>query len=314
MKKLRVIDSHTGGEPTRVIVPGQIILPPMPVNEQAEYWNTQFADLRSGLCNEPYGSDIVVGAWLGESEIADYRLIFFNNVDLIGMCGHGLIGVMETLHHLGKKTNHSVSFETRKGVVSAQRDDVSGMVSIQNVPSYRYQKSVDLVLPSGDQVTGDIAYGGNWFFLCEDHGIDLIYSNIPSLMKRSVEIRSTLEQHGITGENSAEIDHIELTSLLDNERGRNFVLCPGLAYDRSPCGTGTSAKLACLAADGKLAPGEVRVQQSITGSIFEASYQPDGERILPCISGRAFVTAESELLFHADDAFHRGIPRAEGLP
>ncbi|MEZ5163657.1 MAG: proline racemase family protein [Fimbriimonadaceae bacterium] len=286
----------------------------MPILEQADYWNTHHADLRSALCNEPYGSDIIVGAWLGPSEVADYRLIFFNNVGLIGMCGHGLIGVMETLSFLGEDVNRSVSFETRKGLVSANRDAETGLTTIQNVASYRYRKDVPVRLSTGHSVTGDIAYGGNWFFLCEDHGLELAYANIPQLMQLSVDIRRALEGQSITGEEGAQIDHIELTQTVADHHGRNFVLCPGLAYDRSPCGTGTSAKLACLAADGKLSPGEKWVQESITGSQFEARYQPDGEFVIPQISGRAFVTAESELYFNNRDPFHRGIPQAENLP
>lgn len=313
MNSLEVIDSHTGGEPTRLILPGSVTLVGETVADMALRLYDDLGSVLGAICNEPYGSDIIIGAIITESQVADYGLIFFNNVGLLGMCGHGLIGVMESLHWLNPNEKPKLTFETRVGVVIAERG-ASGAVSFQNVTASLHASNVPVSLPSGGTIHGDIAWGGNWFFLCSDHGLDLSYRNLPELMSFSSEIRKVLDRDRITGANGGEIDHIELTSSLGQNRGRNFVLCPGFAYDRSPCGTGTSAKLACLAAHGELAEGEIWTQQSITGSEFTGSYWKAEGGIIPTITGRAFVTAKSTLFFDPSDPFHRGIPNAEGLP
>ncbi len=313
MKSLDVIDSHTGGEPTRLILPGSVALVGESVADKAHRLYDDLGSVLGAICNEPYGSDIIIGAIITESQVADYGLIFFNNVGLLGMCGHGLIGVMESLHWLNPNEKPKLTFETRVGVVTAERD-TSGAVTFQNVTASLHASDVPVSLPSGRTIHGDIAWGGNWFFLCSDHGLDLSYRNLPELKSFSSEIRKVLDRDRITGANSGEIDHIELTSSLGQNRGRNFVLCPGFAYDRSPCGTGTSAKLACLAAHGELAEGEIWTQQSITGSEFTGIYKKVEGGIIPTITGRAFVTAKSTLFFDPSDPFHRGIPNAEGLP
>ncbi len=125
-------------------------------------------------------------------------------------------------------------------------------------------------------IYGDIAWGGNWFFLAETPGLDIQLSNLTTLSHLAKTIRRGLVQQGITGLDGAEIDHIELVGEAlpqDNADARNFVLCPGGEYDRSPCGTGTSAKVACLAQRGLLAPGQLWRQASVIGSCFEATYE-----------------------------------------
>lgn len=266
---------------------------------------------RSAVVNEPRGSDVLVGALLTEpvDPGAAAGVIFFNNVGYLGMCGHGTIGVIATLAHLGRIDAGRHRIETPAGDVTAELHQ-GGRVSVENVPSYRYRKDVRVQVAGGERfVTGDVAYGGNWFFLVHDHGQDVAFANVEALTDFAWRVRQGLEDAGIRGEDGAEIDHVELFVPAEGDaNARSFVLCPGKAYDRSPCGTGTSAMLACLAADGKLEPGRTWVQESVIGSRFEARYATgrDG-RIRPVVTGRAYVTAEGTLLLDASDPFRWGI-------
>lgn len=286
MKRIPIIDSHTGGEPTRVVLSGVTA-------EELETYR------RAIIC-EPRGHEVIVGALLVEPKDASCAVgvIFFNNVGLLGMCGHGMIGLIATLKHLGRISAGEHRVETPVGVVTAVLDE-SGRVSIRNVPSYRQAKGV-----KASGVTGDVAWGGNWFFLVSNHGFDLTLKNVPQLTQASLSMREAVRAAGYP-----EVDHVELFGPPHDaaNHSRNFVLCPGGEYDRSPCGTGTSAKLACLAADGKLAPGEVWRQESILGSVFEGSYQNGQGGIIPTITGEAFITAESTLLLDPADPFQFGI-------
>jgi len=312
---LRVVDSHTGGEPTRVVVEGLPDLGHGNLAEKAERFRTEFGEFRTAVVCEPRGSDILVGALILPPSNPNYSagLIFFNNVGVLGMCGHGTIGAVETLVFLGRLEPGTHRFETPVGDVTVERFP-DGRVAVQNVPSYRKATEISLDVPSLGRVSGELAWGGNWFFLAHIPGEELRSSNVERLTNVARIIREALERDGVRGDphlNGGVVDHIELVgpAFHPQNDGRNFVLCPGLAYDRSPCGTGTSAKLACLAADGKLKPGEFWRQESITGSIFEASFVP-GERpgeIVPTIVGRAFITAESILHLSADDPLRCGL-------
>lgn len=310
MIRIQAVDSHTAGEPTRVVIAGAPDLEPGPMAE----WRTRLQQdhdwFRSAVVNEPRGSDVLVGAVLAPpvNPTAAAGVIFFNNVGYLGMCGHGMIGVVATLAHLGRITPGEHKLETPVGPVTATLHP-DGDVSLANVPSYRFRAGVPIHIPRYGTLHGDVSWGGNWFFLCADHGLNLELASLPQLMDLTAQIREYLPVHSITGENGAEIDHIELTGPpLAGGHGRNFVLCPGLAYDRSPCGTGTSAKLACLAADGKLAPGDTWIQEGILGTAFHGSYQSLGQnRIAPFIRGRAYICAESTLLLDPSDPFRHGI-------
>jgi 4-hydroxyproline epimerase len=286
MKRIPIIDSHTGGEPTRVVLSG-ITAEDLQMHRRA-------------IICEPRGHEVIVGALLVEPEDASCAagVIFFNNVGLLGMCGHGMIGLIATLKHLGRITAGEHRVETPVGVVTAVLHE-SGHVSIRNVPSHRKAKAVNAA-----GATGDVAWGGNWFFLVADHGLDLTLENVPQLTQASLAMREAVRAAGYP-----EVDHVELFSAPHDasNHSRNFVLCPGGEFDRSPCGTGTSAKLACLAADEKLAPGEVWRQESILGSVFEGSYEAGEGGIIPTITGEAFITAESTLLLNPHDPFQFGI-------
>lgn len=310
MKSIEIIDSHTGGEPTRVVVAGLPDLGDAPLNERLNLWRDKFDGYRSAIVNEPRGSDVIVGAAIVPPTRKDCAtgVIFFNNVGYLHMCGHGTIGLMVTLKHLGRIDFGTHRIETPVGIVEATLHD-DNSVSVRNVPAQRYRKAVEVNVPGIGKVTGDIAWGGNWFFLAEVPDLEISVANQQRLTEISWQIRRALEREGIQAPDG-EIDHVELfgpPSSPETADSRNFVLCPGGAYDRSPCGTGTSAKLACLYEDGKLAPRAVWKQESVAGSIFEGSVEIVNGEIIPTIRGSAFITAQSKLLIDTEDPFRWGI-------
>ncbi len=314
-KQIRVVDSHTAGEPTRVVIEGGPDLGGGSVAKRFERFRTDHDYFRSGIVNEPRGSDVLVGALLCEPDDASCSagVIFFNNVGYIGMCGHGTIGLVVTLAHLGRIGIGTHRIETPVGIVTAKLHD-RARVTVSNVRSYRHASGVKLDVPGYGEVTGDVAWGGNWFFLVEARGLPVSADNTAALTTFASQVRQALNATGVHGANGAEIDHIEVFGPASRQDldSRNFVLCPGLAYDRSPCGTGTSAKLACLSADGKLQPGEVWRQESVIGTVFEASFTVDENRrdeVLPHITGAAFVTNEATLIFDGADPLRWGITR-----
>ena len=350
IRRVQIIDSHTGGEPTRVVVSGGPDLGRGSMAERRLLFEERFDEFRTAVVNEPRGSDVIVGALLCEpvDPACAAGVIFFNNVGPLWMCGHGTIGLGVTLGHLGRIKAGTHRIETPVGPVTIDYDGAN-RVSLENVPSYRFAKDVNVEVEGVGSVTGDIAWGGNWFFLVDaEQGLSTQYSvlgnqrssgktphpnplpaepgrgdkaeaahtrvafglaDVEQLTNIAWRIRQALERNGITGADGGVIDHIELFGPPDDaaNHGRNFVLCPGRAYDRSPCGTGTSAKLACLYADGKLQPGEAWRQESILGSVFEGSVSLDGDKLIPRVTGTAYVTAEATLLLDPADPFQMGI-------
>lgn len=322
MRRISVIDSHTGGEPTRVVVAGGPDLGRGPLSERAAIFRDRFDTFRSCVVNEPRGSDVLVGALLCEPHDPANAagVIFFNNVGVLGMCGHGTIGLAVTLAHLGRLAPGECRIETPVGVVSAALHDAH-RVTVRNVPSYRARAGVSVEVEGVGRVSGDIAWGGNWFFLVKDHREEIAVGNVERLTDVAWRIRRAVNaafpetgggNGGTCGRSPpGEIDHVELFGPPADPRNhsRNFVLCPGKAYDRSPCGTGTSAKLACLFADGKLRPGEVWRQESVTGSVFEGRVEPAGEPgvVIPSITGTAYLTAEATLIADEADPLKDGV-------
>ncbi|HEY3863388.1 MAG TPA: proline racemase family protein [Verrucomicrobiae bacterium] len=305
MNRIQVIDSHTAGEPTRIIVSGGPRLQGGSAAEKLEFLRKQHDLYRSAVVNEPRGSDVLVGALLVEpaNKSCVAGVIFFNNVGYLGMCGHGTIGLVATLAYMGRVTPGDHKIETPVGIVTARLHQ-DGTVSVTNVPSFRKAKNVRIEGPDIGTVTGDVAWAGNWFYLVENHGKTIQLSDVEMLTDYSWRVRKAINAQGFP-----EVDHIELFGPPANldARSRNFVLCPGKAYDRSPCGTGTSAKLACLADDGKLAEGELWVQESIIGSRFTGSYQRQDGQIIPTITGAAYVNAETTLLLNDSDPLCWGL-------
>ena len=309
--QIEVIDSHTAGEPTRCVVSGGPHLGSGSMAERLEIFRTSHDSYRRAILCEPRGSDVLVGALLQEplNPAAAAGVIYFNNAGYLGMCGHGTIGVAATLAYLGRIGLGEHLLETPVGDVRVTLSE-NGEVTVGNVDAYRCRAHVPLEVPGFGIVHGDVAWGGNWFFLIEEHPFDLHIRNVDELTEFTWKVRLALGSSAITGADGAEIDHIELSSPPADScnHSRNFVLCPGKAYDRSPCGTGTSAKMACLASTGKLSPGEQWRQEGILGTVFTGSIQRDGDRIIPFIRGSAYVTAVSSLIFQEDDPFRSGIP------
>ncbi len=343
MKRIPYLDSHTGGEPTRLITSLPFDLGTGSVADKLSTLKKDHDDLRRTVLLEPRGSDVLVGAYLvpPADPTCQFGVIYFNNVGYLGMCGHGTIGLIASLAYLGKVQPGVIRVETPVGVVEATlhapslrgasdserrsnlqaseqgiassenhrpRNDgeYPNRVSVQNIPAYRHLTHVPVTV-DGKTIHGDVAYGGNWFFLCHDHGLEINMQNLEALTEFSWRVREQFTANGITGANGAEIDHVELFASTPEADSKSFVLCPGKAYDRSPCGTGTSAKLACLYDDGKLQVGQTWKQQSVVGSIFEGSIQIQDNRIIPTITGEAWVMSEGTILVDERDPFGKGI-------
>ena len=314
MNRIPFLDSHTGGEPTRLIQTLPFDLGMGSVAEKLSRLKADHDDFRRTVLNEPRGSDVLVGAYLvpPADPTCEFGVIFFNNVGYLGMCGHGTIGVIASLAYLGQVNPGRFGWR-RRSVWWRQpcmRTKRKGVIRIESrsamfPPSDIYpiwQLKLD-----GKVIHGDVAWGGNWFFLCHDHGLDVSSKNLEQLSDFAMRTREAYTHMGLTGLDGAEIDHVELFAPTPDADSRSFVLCPGKSYDRSPCGTGTSAKLACLYADGKLDEGQVWKQQSVIGSIFEGQVQALENRVIPTITGEAWVMAQGELLMDERDPFKSGI-------
>jgi len=342
MKRIPYLDSHTGGEPTRLITSLPFDLGTGSVADKLSTLKTKHDDLRRTVLLEPRGSDVLVGAYLvpPADPTCQFGVIYFNNVGYLGMCGHGTIGLIASLAYMGKVQPSIIRVETPVGVVEATlhpmslrgandserrsnlpldeevasgekqerpRNDIyPNKVSVKNIPAYRHLTHVPVTVDN-KTIHGDVAWGGNWFFLCHDHGLEVNMQNLEALTNFAWRVREQFTANGVTGTNGAEIDHVELFASTPEADSKSFVLCPGKAYDRSPCGTGTSAKLACLYDDGKLQVGQTWKQQSVVGSIFEGSVQLDGDKIIPTITGEAWVMAEGVILVDERDPFGKGI-------
>jgi len=310
MQRIRYVDSHTGGEPTRLVLDGFPDLSSLPLRERVKALAAKHDRYRAALVSEPRASDVVVGGVLmppvEPGSIAS--VIYFNNAGYLGMCGHGTIGVIATLQHLGRISEGTHRLDTPVGTVTCTLG-AGGRVSIENVVSYRHRKDVEVKVDGFGAVKGDVAWGGNWFFLVDGHDRAIALDHVDELTQFTGALRRSLTSAGITGRDDGEIDHIELFGDPADKANdcRNFVLCPGNAYDRSPCGTGTSARLACLAADGELAEGARWRQESIVGSVFEGRYRMVEGGIVPTITGQAFVCAEGTALLDPNDPFCWGI-------
>ena len=315
MKRYTHLDSHTGGEPTRLILDGGPDLGNGSMAGRLAILRRDHDDMRRAVLNEPRGSDVLVGALLCApvDPACAAGVIFFNNVGYLGMCGHGTIGLAASLAYLGRIAPGLHKIETPVGVVEATLHPGPGpypnRVTLRNVRSYRHAQAARVDVPGIGPVHGDIAWGGNWFFLMHEHGQQVDMAHLDALTDYAARVREALGAQGVTGAGGAEIDHIELFAPTPTADGKSFVLCPGRAYDRSPCGTGTSAKLACLAADGLLASGQIWRQESVVGSMFEGSVEParDGPGVIPTITGEAWVMGAGQLLADPRDPFALGI-------
>ncbi len=309
MKRISILDSHTGGEPTRLVLDGFPDPGPGDMAQRRARLAQHHDAWRRAVILEPRGHDVLVGALLcpPQDPTATAGVIFFNNTGYLGMCGHGTIGLIASLAWLGRIGPGLHRIETPVGPVQATLHE-DGAVSVRNVPAWRHRHAVAVEVPGHGTVVGDIAWGGNWFFLVNAPDQVNADADAGVLTDYAWAICQALDAQGIRGHDAALIDHIELFGADPVADSRSFVLCPGKAWDRSPCGTGTSAKIACLAADGKLAPGQIWRQASFIGSQFEASYEPAGDgTVIPTIRGRAHITAQTTLILQDEDPFAWGI-------
>ena len=308
--QIRVVDSHTAGEPTRCVISGGPDLGAGTLAERVERLKRDYDPLRRAILCEPRGSETIVGAWILKPDSPDCAaaVVFFNNAGYLGMCGHGAIGVAVTLAHLGRIDVGSLRIETPVGEVGIELHSAH-TATIENVAAYRHVANARVEVPGYGEVTGDVAWGGNWFFLVREHGFALRLEDVERLTEFTWAVRGALTAAGITGACGAEIDHVELFGEPSDpgNDSRNFVLCPGKVYDRSPCGTGTSAKMACLVADGKVRPGDRWRQEGILGTVFEGRVRMENGAVIPSITGSAYVTAETTLIFDPEDPFRDGI-------
>ena len=308
---IRVVDSHTEGEPTRVVIDGWPQPQGRTMHERLEYVRAEQDHLRSAVVCEPRGHDAIVGALITPpvSPGAAAGVIFFNNGTYLGMCGHGLIGVVRTLEFLRHLSPGTAQFDTPVGTVTAELA-ADGSVTIRNVPAYVHATDVSIDVPGYGSVTGDVAWGGNWFFITHAGQVTVELARVDELTRFTLAIQDALRAAGITGADGGEIDHIEISAA--PSRGDadclNYVLCSGGEYDRSPCGTGTSAKMAALHARGELALGQPWRQEGIAGGMFTGwlTAAEDGA-LVPHVRGSAFVTGEATLLFDGRDPFRAGI-------
>ncbi|MGE4602154.1 MAG: proline racemase family protein [Planctomycetota bacterium] len=308
---IRYIDTHTAGEPTRIIIDGFPHLEGESISDCRDVLTRDHDALRAGIVREPRGHEAMVAALLLDSSIeeCDAGVIFFNNVGTLGMCGHGAIGVVKALHHMGKIEVGGCTLETPVGVIETTLHP-EGDVSVRNVRSYREMADVSVTIQEGIELIGDVAWGGNWFFITESPGVPIEPSRIDQLIDLCCEIRTALKADGVTGTSGAAIDHIEVHQSLPEEQGvgvRSFVLCPGKEWDRSPCGTGTSATLACLHARGQLQEGAPWIQMGVLGTRFSGTFVADGNGVYPTIRGSAYLSGEGTLHFMEDDPFRHGI-------
>ncbi|MEZ6194135.1 MAG: proline racemase family protein [Planctomycetota bacterium] len=310
MRVIEVIDSHTEGEPTRVVVAGLPDLGPGSARERMEVFRRDHDAIRSALIREPRGFDAMVGAALLEPNSPDAvaQVIFFNNVGFLNMCVHGTLGVGRTLQHLGRIGPGRHRLETPVGEVFVILGE-DGSLSVDNVESRRHAKDLVLRTERHGEVVGDIAWGGNWFYLVHTHDQRVGSDRLAELAAFSRDVEASLRREGVATPDGLLLDHVEVFGepTRADADSKNYVLCPGGEYDRSPCGTGTSAKLACLAADGKLEEGEVWRQESVIGSLFEGRIRRTERGVVPRISGGVWITGEARLFLDPADPYRHGI-------
>lgn len=307
--RLRVVDSHTEGEPTRVVL-DDVGIPGDAVQAKAEAWRGRLDGLRRALCLEPRGWSAVVGCHASPPtrEGCDYDVVFFNNVGVLGMCGHGTIGLAATLADQRLLQPGPLRLNTVAGVVEAVLHK-DGSVSVANVPSWA-EPAVEFDADGFGTVRGRMAYGGNWFFLADPGVVNVAATPVSELLSAARGLMLAVHANGVRSAGGDKPDHLELIGppRRTDADSLNFVLCPGGEFDRSPCGTGTSAKVAALAADGALAPGVAWRQEGIAGGLFECHYsEMEGGKVAPTVTGRAWVTAVAELRLDLDDPLIGGL-------
>ena len=313
-ERLRVIDSHTIGEPTRVVLDESLVagldLGGGSVRDRRDQFRDRCDHVRSALVGDPRGTTAMVGVILvpPADPTCRFGAFYVNRVGYLDMCGHATIGLAVTLGARGIIEPGDFRLESPAGVVGVTWHG-GGEAAFECVPPRRIAQNLALACDDGSQVTGDVATSGLWFYLCRDHGILVEPTAIPALTARAWSIRRALEARGISGDGGEVIDHVVLLGPPRDpgNDGRAFVLCPDGAFDRSPCGTGTSALVGCLFEDGILTAGRTWRQESVLGGVYEASIRRERDILVPTVRGRAWLTAETTLHFAGDDPYRTGL-------
>ena len=312
--QLRVIDSHTIGEPTRVVIDESfsdgLDLGAGTVRERRDRFRERYDHVRRALVGDPRGAVAMVGVILvpPADPTCRFGAFYVNRVGYLDMCGHATIGLAVTLGSLGRIEPGSFRLKTPAGMVGVTWHG-GGEASFAGVPPRRIHKGLRISCDDGSDGSGDVATSGLWFSICRDHGLPVEPAAIPALTARAWSIRRALEARGITGDGGETIDHVMLLGppAEAGHDGRAFVLCPDGAFDRSPCGTGTSALVGCLFEDGMLEEGRTWRQESVLGGVYEASVRREGSMLIPTVRGRAWIAAETTLYFAADDPYRTGL-------
>ena len=327
---IQAVDSHTAGEPTRIVTGG---LPPLAGASMAEKRTILQRDhdgLRRALVLEPRGHDAIVLAYLLPpcTPGAHLGVVFANDAGYLGMCGHGAIGVATVAVAMGMvaavEPVTEVVLDTPAGVVPCRVAVAGGKVksvTITNVPSFLFAQRVVVPVHGFGKVAADIAYGDNWFAFVEADQLGLMVekTHLPVLMQAATAVREALVREGVRGrhpERSGDeiVDHVKLFAPLagDEPGARALTLCPGAAYDRSPCGTGTSAKLAVLHAKGELEIGAWFRSQSVLATEFRARVVRETRvgphpAIVPEVTGSAWITGFPTFVLDPEDPCRFGI-------
>jgi proline racemase len=327
---LQAVDSHTAGEPTRIVTGG---LPPVAGATMAEKraaLRIRHDALRRALVHEPRGHDAIVVAYLVPPCHPDAHagVVFCNDVGYLGMCGHGAIGVATVLVGMGmvpaQEPETRVVLDTPAGLVPCRVAVSNGRaraVTITNVPSFQFRQRAIAAVPGFGKVAADIAWGGNWFAFVEaaQLGLHVDKAHLPQLLPAAIAVREALAANGVRGvhpESGEEqlVDHVKLFDALEGPTpgARAMTLCPGTAYDRSPCGTGTSAKLAVLHSKGELGVGEWFTSESVIGTRFRARIAATTQvgqfaAIVPEIEGAAYVTGLQTFVLDPEDPCVHGL-------
>jgi len=321
-----VIDSHTAGHPTRIVVGGLPKVRGGSVAQKRDYIKSKMDYIRTLLCNEPRGHSCMYGAFLVEpsSEDADFGVIFFSTASYDDMCGHGTIGVATVLTEMNmvrrEEPTTEVTFETPAGLVRVETKVVGGKVksvSFVNVPAFLYKKDISIDVPGYGEVKGDVAFGGNWFFYvnAKEIGVRVRSENVDALARAGIAIKNEFnKEFDLVHPTNPNISRKLLaTSIIDipvknKNADQNNIVVEGKWVDRSPCGTGTSGRMAVLFAKNKLGLNEDFVNESITGETFRGRLIGEtkvGEypAVVPEITGNAYITGFNHIILDPDDPF-----------
>ncbi|MCX7884843.1 MAG: proline racemase [Caloramator sp.] len=328
IRTINAVDSHTMGEPTRIVIGGVPVIPGKTMPEKKAYLEKNLDHIRTAIMHEPRGHKDMFGSIITQptKEEADLGIIFMDGGGYLNMCGHGSIGALTVAVELGmvpvKEPYTDVVLEAPAGLVKGKvkvEDGKAKEVSIVNVPSFLYKQDVEVDVPEVGKLTIDISFGGSFFALVKssDIAIDICTSNAQKLCDVGMKILKAVNeqvkvQHPVL-EHIKSVDLVEIYGPAKNPKAtlQNVVVFGQGQVDRSPCGTGTSAKLATLYAKGQLKINEEFIYESITGTMFkgrvlEETKVGDYKAIIPEITGSAYITGFNQFIIDPEDPLKYG--------